>query len=73
MDVDCVTGRLQSQFDQNQTANLKSIDDDIHDMAEGFFPEKRRVGVPACLGILAVMLAALTSAMMLILKMRDVH
>jgi len=73
MDVDCNTGRLQSQFDQSQTPDLKSVDDDIHDMAEGLFPEKNRVGVPACIGILAVMLAALTSAMMLILKLRDVH
>ncbi|MGA9772640.1 MAG: FHA domain-containing protein [Blastocatellia bacterium] len=69
LDVDCITGLLG----QSQTSNLKSVDDQIHDMAEGFFPEKIRAGVPACLGVLALMLAALTSATMLILKLRDVH
>jgi ABC transport system ATP-binding/permease protein len=67
--VDCDTGRAASQAGQD----LKGVDDQIHDMAEGFFPEKNRAGVPACLGVLAVMLVALTSAIMLILKLRDVH
>jgi hypothetical protein len=69
IEVDCVTGLVGL----SQASNLKSIDDQIHDMAEGFFPEKTRAGVPACLAVLALMLAALTSATMLILKLRDVH
>jgi ABC-type multidrug transport system ATPase subunit len=69
VNVDCGTGRVASQSD----ANLKGVDDHIHDMAEASFPEKNRAGVPACLGVLALMFAALTSAMMLILKLRDVH
>lgn len=71
--VDCDTGQLASSADAARNANLKSVDQQTQDLASGFFPKNKRAGVLASVAIMAGMFVALTAAMMLILKLRDVH
>jgi ABC transport system ATP-binding/permease protein len=73
IEVDCDTGQFISHVDQNASASLKSVDQQTHDAADGFFPKNKRAGISTSLAILASMLAALTAAIMLTLKLRDVH
>jgi hypothetical protein len=73
IEVDCNTGQFNSYVDPNASSSLKSVDQQVQNVASGFFPKNKRTGIAASLAILALMLAALTGAIMLTLRLRDVH